>query len=62
MEGDDELLAEEEVTVAPQREEWMTTLPPERKVSLFQCFLVFYSERLPFLVHTRQPYAFSLGT
>ena len=33
MEGDDELLAEVEVKVAPEREEWMTTLPPERKVS-----------------------------
>lgn len=34
MEGDEELLAgpKEE---APKREEWMTTLPPERKVILF---------------------------
>ena len=32
MEGDDELLAEMEVKVAPQRDEWMTNLPPERKV------------------------------
>lgn len=32
MEGDDELLAEIEVKVAPTRDEWMTTLPPERKV------------------------------
>ncbi|KAK6938519.1 protein of unknown function DUF3752 [Dillenia turbinata] len=31
MEGDDELLAEPEIIVAPKREEWMTTLPPERK-------------------------------
>ncbi|KAL5799382.1 hypothetical protein ACOSQ3_032428 [Xanthoceras sorbifolium] len=31
MEGDDELLKEVEVKVVPQREEWMTTLPPERK-------------------------------
>ncbi|KAF9661634.1 hypothetical protein SADUNF_Sadunf19G0089200 [Salix dunnii] len=31
MEGDDELLAETEVKVAPARDEWMTTLPPERK-------------------------------
>ncbi|TXG49158.1 hypothetical protein EZV62_025033 [Acer yangbiense] len=31
MEGDDELLKEVEVKVAPKREEWMTTLPPERK-------------------------------
>ncbi|KAF5742593.1 hypothetical protein HS088_TW09G00644 [Tripterygium wilfordii] len=31
MEGDDELLAEMEVKVAPKRDEWMTTVPPERK-------------------------------
>ncbi|XVE60790.1 hypothetical protein DITRI_Ditri05aG0155300 [Diplodiscus trichospermus] len=31
MEGDDELLAEVEVKAPPKREEWMTTLPPERK-------------------------------
>ncbi|XP_065880693.1 uncharacterized protein [Euphorbia lathyris] len=31
MEGDDELLAEIEVKVAPKRDEWMTSLPPERK-------------------------------
>lgn len=31
MEGDDILLAELDVKVAPKREEWMTTLPPERK-------------------------------
>ncbi|KAJ0085735.1 hypothetical protein Patl1_07824 [Pistacia atlantica] len=31
MEGDDELLAELEVKTAPKRDEWMTTLPPERK-------------------------------
>ncbi|KAG5224673.1 DNAJ heat shock N-terminal domain-containing family protein [Salix suchowensis] len=31
MEGDDELLAETEVKVAPTRDEWMTTLPPEKK-------------------------------
>ncbi|XP_021896003.1 uncharacterized protein LOC110813255 [Carica papaya] len=31
MEGDDELLATMEVKVAPQRDEWMTTLPPERQ-------------------------------
>ncbi|XP_052110398.1 uncharacterized protein LOC107467736 [Arachis duranensis] len=34
MEGDDELLAQTEVKVEPKRDEWMTTLPPERKVSL----------------------------
>lgn len=33
MEGDDELLAQTEVKVEPKRDEWMTTLPPERKVS-----------------------------
>jgi len=33
MEGDDELLAQTEVKVDPKRDEWMTTLPPERKVS-----------------------------
>ncbi|GMJ11661.1 hypothetical protein like AT1G65280 [Hibiscus trionum] len=31
MEGDDELLAEVEVKEPPKRDEWMTTLPPERK-------------------------------
>ncbi|CAK9155480.1 unnamed protein product [Ilex paraguariensis] len=31
MEGDDVLLADIDVKVAPKREEWMTTLPPERK-------------------------------
>lgn len=46
MEGDDELLAEPEidVKVAPQRDEWMTTLPPERKVSpvlMFPCLVEF---------------------
>ncbi|KAM5553592.1 hypothetical protein ABKV19_025694 [Rosa sericea] len=34
MEGDDELLADMDVKVAPKRDEWMTTLPPERRVSL----------------------------
>ena len=33
MEGDDELLAEMDVKEEPKRDEWMTTLPPERKVS-----------------------------
>jgi hypothetical protein len=32
MEGDDELLADMDVKVEPIRDEWMTTLPPERKV------------------------------
>ncbi|XP_071722974.1 uncharacterized protein [Rutidosis leptorrhynchoides] len=31
MEGDEELLAELEVKAPPTRDEWMTTLPPERK-------------------------------
>ncbi|XP_059455708.1 uncharacterized protein LOC132185912 [Corylus avellana] len=31
MEGDDELLADMDVKVEPIRDEWMTTLPPERK-------------------------------
>ncbi|XP_075495715.1 uncharacterized protein LOC142533015 [Primulina tabacum] len=31
MKGDDILLAELDVKTAPKREEWMTTLPPERK-------------------------------
>lgn len=33
MEGDEELLAATEVKEEPKRDEWMTTLPPERKVS-----------------------------
>jgi len=43
MEGDDELLAQTEVKVEPIRDEWMTTLPPERKVSTKYCqlFLAF---------------------
>lgn len=32
MEGDEELLAATEVKPVPTRDEWMTTLPPERKV------------------------------
>ncbi|XP_010543358.1 PREDICTED: transcriptional regulator ATRX homolog [Tarenaya hassleriana] len=31
MEGDEELLAATEVKPVPKRDEWMTTLPPERK-------------------------------
>ncbi|KAK9931527.1 hypothetical protein M0R45_018801 [Rubus argutus] len=31
MEGDDELLADMDVKCQPKRDEWMTTLPPERK-------------------------------
>jgi hypothetical protein len=38
MEGDDELLAQTEVKVDPKRDEWMTTLPPERKVSAVNYF------------------------
>ncbi|KAA3486980.1 calponin-like proteiny domain-containing protein [Gossypium australe] len=45
MEGDDELLAEVEVKAPPKRDEWMTTLPPERKVRHFglQCSIFAYS-------------------
>lgn len=32
MEGDAELLAATEVKPVPKRDEWMTTLPPEKKV------------------------------
>lgn len=32
IEGDDELLADLDVKVEPKRDEWMTALPPERKV------------------------------
>lgn len=44
MEGDDELLAnmDDEVKVEPKRDEWMTSLPPERKVR-HSFFCVFYS-------------------
>ena len=35
MEGDDILLAEIEVKAHPKRDEWMTKLPPERKVYLY---------------------------
>jgi curved DNA-binding protein CbpA len=34
MEGDAELLAATEVKPEPKRDEWMTTLPPERKVGV----------------------------
>ncbi|KFK32070.1 hypothetical protein AALP_AA6G195600 [Arabis alpina] len=34
MEGDAELLAATEVKPVPKRDEWMTTLPPERKVGV----------------------------
>lgn len=34
MEGDDALLADMDVKVERTRDEWMTTLPPERKVIL----------------------------
>lgn len=37
MEGDDVLLAEMDVKVGPKRDEWMTTLPPERKVRPLCC-------------------------
>ena len=35
MDGDDELLEEVEAKASPKRDEWMTTLPPERKVRYF---------------------------
>ncbi|KAK6129596.1 hypothetical protein DH2020_036667 [Rehmannia glutinosa] len=34
MEGDDILLAEMDAKAAPKRDEWMTTLPPERKAGV----------------------------
>ncbi|KAJ1275466.1 hypothetical protein BS78_05G137400 [Paspalum vaginatum] len=34
LEGDDELLAGPKVVHAPKRDEWMTTLPPERKAGV----------------------------
>ncbi|CAH2070705.1 unnamed protein product [Thlaspi arvense] len=34
MEGDEELLAATEVKPVPKRDEWMTTLPPERKAGV----------------------------
>ncbi|KAH0910706.1 hypothetical protein HID58_034027 [Brassica napus] len=34
MEGDEELLAATEVKPVPKRDEWMTTLPPERKTGV----------------------------
>ncbi|XP_030550777.1 uncharacterized protein LOC115755496 [Rhodamnia argentea] len=34
MEGDDELLADIQVKEMPKRDEWMTTLPPERKAGV----------------------------
>ncbi|KAL3641398.1 hypothetical protein CASFOL_016366 [Castilleja foliolosa] len=41
MDGDDILLAEMDAKAAPTRDEWMTTLPPERKpggvVVVFPC-------------------------
>lgn len=39
MEGDDLLLAEMDAKAAPKRDEWMTTLPPERKVSYLYSYL-----------------------
>ena len=40
--GDDELLAGPKESQAPKRDEWMTTLPPERKVmiEIFTCVIV----------------------
>lgn len=42
MEGDDILLAEVEVKAAPKRDEWMTTLPPERKVRATPTYVFHY--------------------
>lgn len=46
MEGDEALLADMDVKVEKKRDEWMTTLPPERKVCIssnlaayLSCFL-----------------------
>lgn len=36
MEGDDELLVDMDIKDTPKRDEWMTVLPPERKVR--SCF------------------------
>ncbi|GKB85214.1 hypothetical protein Tco_0957486, partial [Tanacetum coccineum] len=44
MEGDDELLAEMDVKEERKRDEWMTTLPPERKVRLPLNALFIYSD------------------
>ncbi|KAL2322071.1 hypothetical protein Fmac_026450 [Flemingia macrophylla] len=41
MEGDEELLAQTEVKVEPKRDEWMTTLPLERKVSPVNHLILF---------------------
>lgn len=49
MEGDDILLAETEEKVAPKRDEWMTTLPPERKVGTFNSSFSFLLWILPLL-------------
>lgn len=43
MEGDDILLAEMDVKAEPKRDEWMTTLPPERKVRAFNPCIWFSS-------------------
>lgn len=34
MEGDEALLADMDTKVEKKRDEWMTTLPPERKVCI----------------------------
>ncbi|KAL2340871.1 hypothetical protein Fmac_008811 [Flemingia macrophylla] len=41
VEGDEELLAQTKVKVEPKRDEWMTILPPERKVSLVNHLILF---------------------
>lgn len=50
MEGDDLLLAEMDAKAPPKRDEWMTTLPPERKVNnllILACLLSFPPKELP---------------
>lgn len=44
MEGDDVLLAELEVKAPPKRDEWMTTLPPERKPGGMPMHSTFFSK------------------
>ncbi|GAB4861432.1 hypothetical protein Ancab_040068 [Ancistrocladus abbreviatus] len=43
MEGDDILLADFNVKPAPKRDEWMTTLPPERKPGMMSTHSTFFS-------------------
>lgn len=50
MEGDDELLAEMNVKAAPVRDEWMTSLPPERRVLFFFLQMKIYC-RISFFIY-----------